>query len=60
MVCLMEWIEPHRVWRLTPALTRYTGQEYDLEFIAVLRQECQKFIWRSKQATVGATLSAAS
>jgi DNA-directed RNA polymerase III subunit RPC6 len=37
-------------------VARYTGQEYDLEFIAILRQECQKFIWRNKRATVGATL----
>jgi len=31
---------------------RYTGQEYDSEFIKILRQECHKFIRRNKRATV--------
>ena len=33
---------------------RYTGHEYDSEFIAVLRQECHKYIKREKRATLGA------
>ena len=32
----------------------YTGHEYDSEFIAVLRQECHKYIKREKRATLGA------
>ena len=35
---------------------RYTGHEYDSEFIAVLRQECHKYIKREKRATLGARL----
>ena len=34
--------------------SRYTGHEYDSEFIAVLRQECHKYIKREKRATLGA------
>ena len=30
----------------------YTGHEYDSEFIAVLRQECHKYIRREKRCTV--------
>ena len=33
---------------------RYTGHEYDSEFIHVLRQECHKYIKREKRATLGA------
>jgi DNA-directed RNA polymerase III subunit RPC6 len=36
---------------------RYTGHEYDSEFIAVLRQECHKYIKREKRATLGALRS---
>lgn len=36
----------------SPPLCRYTGQEYDSEFIKILRQECHRFIRRNKRATV--------
>ena len=36
---------------------RYTGHEYDSEFIHVLRQECHKYIKREKRATLGAQLA---